>query len=143
MKDLKSVVERAVTNVGATKVSYIKRNQALIELLRNEKKPHNKASLDALTQLKFRFVDEIVDDLEELVFGDNLVEQHNLYTTPEQWKAYMDAHNGMDMYIFTDENINEQVKKDYFHTVASLVYEHIINDDFEIPSYWVKSYENK
>jgi len=55
----------------------------------------------------------------------------------------MDAHNGMDMYIFTDENINEQVKKDYFHTVASLVYEHIINDDFEIPSYWVKSYENK
>jgi len=45
MKDLKSVVERAVTNVGATKVSYIKRNQALIELLRNEKKPHNKAPI--------------------------------------------------------------------------------------------------
>lgn len=143
MKDLKSVVERSVASVGVTKVSYIKANQELIDLLLSEKKSCNKASLDALTQLKFKFVDEIVDDLEGLVFGDHLVEQHNLYTTPEQWKAYMDAHNGTDMYIFTDDNIHEQVKKDYFHTVASLIYEHIINDDFEIPSYWVESYENK
>lgn len=144
MKDLTKVVQQAVASIGVTKVNAITYNHDLLLRVRDEQHPHSQASIKALTDLKFGFMEEIEEMLMSWVYADSNAEETNLYTEASQWRDYMNQHNGGHMYdLFKDMNTDEQLQKDYFGTVADIVYQHIITNDFEIPDYWKQAYESK
>ncbi|TCI25253.1 hypothetical protein EVJ32_10655 [Exiguobacterium sp. SH5S4] len=143
MKDLTKVVQQAVANIGVTKVNTITYNHDLLLKLKDEGHPHSQDSIKALTAVKFGFVEQIEEILMSWVYADTVAEETNLYTEPNQWRDYMNQHNGGHMYdLFEDMDNDAQLQKDYFGTVADIVYQHIITNDFEIPDYWKPIYEN-
>lgn len=144
MRDLKEVVSKAVASTGITRVNEIQFNDGLIRELKDKNHPHGAKSFQALLQLKWDFVEEIEGILLNWVDSDSTYEEKNLFTTSSEWRDYVRQYNGNDLYDFFDDIDSEkQYKKDYFHIVAVIVYEHIVTKDYEIPDYWKASFENE
>lgn len=144
MKNIEQVVQLSIEVIGKEKVQSMTFNDELIRKMKSENNPLAKESIQALLALKYRFVEEVEEELLNRIYSDTLYEEKNLFTDPKDWKAYLYEFNGMEVYdFFEDTNTDTHIKKEYFATVARLVYEQIINEEFETPDSWNESCEGK